>query len=85
MTTTQTSPSADVVVIPERMSPPWADTRTFTYHLPVGKFDPSDASWVQIARGGGIAFPHRESRARTDVCPACLAAPPQPFTVIEED
>lgn len=80
-----TTAGADVVVIPERTSAPWAEVRTFTYHLPVGEFDVREAYWVEVACGGGIAMPHRETRTRADVCPDCLAAPTRPFTVVGED
>lgn len=74
-----------VVVIPERTSRVLTDEQTFVYHLPVGEYDPDQAYSVDIACGGAIGFPHREERARADVCPACLAAPPRPFVVLGED
>jgi hypothetical protein len=74
-----------VVVIPERNSSPFDAVARFVHHLPVGKYDPNVATWVEIACGQGIAMPHREERPLADVCPDCLAAPPRRFTVLTGD
>lgn len=69
-----------LTVIPER----GAGGELVTFHLPVGVFDPDVALSVGTACGATIGFPHREQHHPSKVCPACLAAPEQPFTVVGE-
>jgi hypothetical protein len=59
------------VVVPERVGLAGRPEQ-FVYHLPAGPLT-KEADFWPIKCGGGIVFPHRDTRPETDVCPDCLA------------